>query len=84
MELFGSNGSTGLLELPKKTERTFSRASMDEFIVDAADVGEPTKLQVGVKKGRGDDDHWHLDKGSFRTPVLLFFSLCTDHAVVQL
>lgn len=61
MTLFGENGDTGARELKKKFRNLFEKGNMDNFKIEALDLGKLTKIEIGHdNKGMGAS--WMLDR----------------------
>jgi hypothetical protein len=68
--LFGENGDTGVVPLTKSANRNkFERKQVDNFVLEAIDIGAPTKIKVWTD-GKGIGAGWHLDKIIVDVPLL--------------
>ena len=61
INLFGEHGDTGKRPLSKKFKDLFERNQVDEFKIEALDLGSLTKLQI-EHDNKGFGAGWFLDK----------------------
>jgi len=74
--LYGEDSDTGKLKLAKSSQHKdkFQKGQMDEFVLNAVDVGEVKKVWIGHDNVRGmsivTDPSWHLEKVIVGMPQL--------------
>lgn len=61
INLFGENGDTGKRPLSKKLRDLFERNQVDDFKIEALDLGPLTKLQI-EHDNKGFKAGWFLEK----------------------
>ncbi|VDD79773.1 unnamed protein product [Mesocestoides corti] len=62
INLFGDIGDTGKRRLnTRNTGGTFSKGKVDEFVIEAVDIGKLEKIRIG-HDGRDSDPAWFLDR----------------------
>ncbi len=59
--IFGENGDTGKRQLSKKFRDLFERNQVDDFKIEAVDLGNLTKLHI-EHDNKGFGAGWFLDK----------------------
>lgn len=62
LKIFGDKGDTGerALKSSTNTSNKFERGRLDEFIIEADDIGKIEKIQIG-QNGKGPASGWFLD-----------------------
>ena len=61
INIFGENGDTGKRQLSKKFKDLFERNQVDDFKLEALDLGKLTKLHI-EHDNKGFGAGWFLDK----------------------
>ena len=61
INIFGENGDTGKRQLTKKFRDLFERNQVDDFKIEALDLGQLTKLHI-EHDNKGFGAGWFLDK----------------------